>query len=167
MPSTFFGTKVFLYGTHVRAVLQRVSSATVHVEQCEVAAIGPGWVAFVAIARKDGDRDIQYIVDKTLNLRMFSDAEGRFNHNLTQVAGDLLVVSQFTLMADCRKGRRPSFAESAPSDLAFPIYQSVVEAFRERYPQTVTGQYQVNMQVALVNDGPVTVIIDSQQPKSE
>ena len=141
--------------------MQRVNRACVSTEGKILGEIGKGWVILVAVSHDDGPTDISYIVDKSINLRLFPDDQGKFNRSVLDVGGGILVVSQFTLMGDCRKGRRPSFTNSAPPDVARPLYESLVEAFRQKISHVQTGEFQANMQIDLTNDGPVTVIIDS------
>ena len=145
----------------MRAVVQRVSSASVSVDGEVVSRIGVGLVALAAIGRDDGDEDAAYIVDKVVHLRVFPDEEGRFDRSVADVGGSLLVVSQFTLYGDVRRGRRPSFAEAAPPDEAAARFASLVERFRETGVPVETGRFQAMMDVALVNDGPVTLVLDS------
>ncbi len=145
----------------MRAVIQRVSSASVSIDGEVVSRIGVGLVVLAAVGRDDTDADADYIVDKTVHLRVFPDAEGRFDRSVEDVGGSLLVVSQFTLYGDVRRGRRPSFTEAAPPDEAVARFADVVERFRATGVPVETGQFQAMMDVALVNDGPVTLILDS------
>ncbi len=145
----------------MRAVVQRVSSASVSTDGGEVSRIGAGLVVLAAVGRDDTDADADYIVEKTVHLRVFPDAEGRFDRSVLDVGGSLLVVSQFTLYGDVRRGRRPSFTEAAPPDEASERFAALVERFRTTGVPVETGQFQAMMDVALVNDGPVTLILDS------
>ena len=145
----------------MRAVVQRVSSASVSIGGEVVSRIGTGLVVLVAVGRDDADADADYIVEKTVHLRIFPDSEGRFDRSLADVGGSLLVVSQFTLYGDVRRGRRPSFTEAAPPDAASARFADVVERFRATGIPVETGQFQAMMDVALVNDGPVTLVLDS------
>ena len=145
----------------MRAVVQRVSSASVSIDDEAVSRIGPGLVVLAAVGRDDTDADADYIVEKTVHLRVFPDAEGRFDRSVLDVGGGLLVVSQFTLYGDVRKGRRPSFTEAAPPGEASERFAALVERFRATGVPVETGQFQAMMDVALVNDGPVTLILDS------
>ena len=145
----------------MRAVLQRVKTASVKVEGDVVGAISRGWLVFVAVTRDDQLKDCDYIVEKTCKLRLFPDDSGKFNLSVEDIQGEILVVSQFTLMADCRKGRRPSFSDSAPQDRAKEIYDHIVRLFKKTPLAIATGQFQANMQIDLTNDGPVTIILDS------
>ena len=145
----------------MRAVVQRVSSASVTIDGDVASRIETGLVVLVAVGRDDTDADADYIVDKTVHLRVFPDAEGRFDRSVEDVGGSLLVVSQFTLYGDVRRGRRPSFTEAAPPDEASARFADVVERFRATGVPVETGRFQAMMDVALVNDGPVTLILDS------
>ena len=146
----------------MRALIQRVARATVSVEADAVGAIGPGLVVFLGIGREDGDEDATYLVEKIVNLRLFPDAEGRFDRSALETYADLLVVSQFTLFADTRKGRRPSFVEAAPPQEALPLFQKAVSLFREQGLRVETGRFQEQMLVEVHNDGPVSLMVDSQ-----
>lgn len=145
----------------MRAVIQRVSSASVSIDGEVVSRIETGLVVLVAVGRDDSDADADYIVEKTVHLRVFPDAEGRFDRSVEDVGGSLLVVSQFTLYGDVRRGRRPSFTDAAPPDEAVARFDDVVERFRATGVPVETGQFQAMMDVALVNDGPVTLMLDS------
>jgi D-tyrosyl-tRNA(Tyr) deacylase len=145
----------------VRAVLQRVRSASVTVDGEVVGEIGVGFLVLLGIEVGDSDADLAYIVDKTAAVRVFADGEGRMNVDITQVGGGLLVVSQFTLAGDCRKGRRPSWDGAARPDEARAWYERALSAWRALGLPVEAGIFQADMQVALVNDGPVTLIIDS------
>ena len=145
----------------MRALLQRVSRASVSVDGQTVGAIGRGLLALVAVGKDDAPEDAAYIVDKTVNLRVFPDNDGRFDRSLRDVTGELLLVSQFTLYGDTRKGRRPSFAEAAPPDEAAAKFADLAERFRATGLRVETGRFQEMMEVSLVNEGPVTIWIDS------
>jgi D-tyrosyl-tRNA(Tyr) deacylase len=148
----------------MRVVLQRVSLASVTVSGEVAGAIGPGLVVLVGVARDDGERDADYLADKVINLRVFPDDEGRMNRSLLETGGELLVISQFTLYGDCRKGRRPDFTSAAPPDEARHLYDYFVRALRERCNiRIITGVFQAEMDVSLTNRGPVTVICDSKK----
>jgi len=144
-------------------VLQRVKEARVEVEGRVVGAIGPGLVALVGIARSDVRADADYLVDKAISLRIFPDECGKMNRNVVEAGGGLLVVSQFTLYGDTRKGRRPGFDHAAGPELARALYEYFVEAARARKVPVQTGVFQALMSVHLVNDGPVTIICDSEK----
>lgn len=145
----------------MRVVLQRVSSAAVSVDDREVGRIGLGVLVLVGIGRNDGTDDIDYIVGKVRDLRLFEDADGKMNRSLIEVGGEVLLVSQFTLYGDCRKGRRPSFDAAAPPSDARRIYGRLVDAMGAGGVTVRTGEFQAMMRVELVNDGPVTLVVDS------
>src|SRR5215469_8388119 len=145
----------------MRAVLQRVSHAKVSSGGGTLGEIGPGLVVLLGIGRDDSETDAEFICDRTIGMRIFADAEGRMNRALAQVKGELLVVSQFTLHADTSSGRRPSFLGAAPPDLARPLYEHFVSLARLRGVRVETGEFGAMMEVDLVNDGPVTIILDS------
>ena len=150
----------------MRAVVQRVSSAAVTAGGRTVGTIGRGLLVFVSVAREDGPDDARYIAAKVRDLRVFEDPaadDAHLNRAVQEVGGAVLVVSQFTLAGDCRKGRRPSFDAAAPPSLARPLYEEVVRALREAGLTVETGEFQAMMQVSLVNDGPVTLLLDSRR----
>jgi len=147
----------------MRAVLQRVTRASVRVEGRTVGEIGAGLLVLLGVARDDAEADALYLVEKVLNLRVFEDAEGRMNLSLAEAGGALLVVSQFTLYGDARKGRRPSWFDAAPPELARRLYEFFVEEARARGARAETGSFQAMMEVELVNDGPVTILLDSRK----
>jgi D-tyrosyl-tRNA(Tyr) deacylase len=145
----------------VRVVLQRVSRAEVRVEGRVTGRIGPGFLLLAGFRREDGEEALRWMAEKVLSLRLFPDDEGKMNRGLDDVAGGLLVVSQFTLYGDTRKGRRPSFIDAAPPEIAIPLYERFVSLLRERAPGPVeTGEFGALMDVDLVNDGPVTLILE-------
>ncbi len=145
----------------MRIVIQRVSQAKVTVQGKEVGAIGPGLCLFLGVAKGDTEEDSTYLAQKSVELRIFEDDEGKFNRTLLDVGGEILVVSQFTLYGDCTKGRRPSFSHAASPEDAERLYQQFVQKLRDRGLNIATGQFQAKMEVSLVNSGPVTFIIDS------
>jgi len=142
-------------------LLQRVTRASVSVDSEVVGRIGRGLVVFVGVASGDTEKDAQYLAQKAVSLRIFSDEEGRFNLSALDIKGELLVVSQFTLLADTRKGRRPSFIEAAPPAQAEEIFERFVEQARATGLRVETGRFQQYMQVEIHNDGPVTILLDS------
>ena len=149
----------------MKALLQRVSRASVSIADEEVGRIGRGLVVFLGVANGDTEEDAQYLVQKVINLRIFSDAEGKFNLSVLDMAGELLLVSQFTLLADTRKGRRPSFIEAAPPAQAEELFDRFVERACDSGLKVATGRFQQYMQVEIHNDGPVTVMLDSRDKR--
>lgn len=145
----------------MRAVVQRTRKASVTVDGVTIGAIGPGLVVFLGIHPQDGPGEIQWLTDKIINLRIFEDDGGKMNLSLADRGGEMLIVSQFTLYGDCRKGRRPGYSAAAPPNIAEPLYLSFVEEVKKRGIPAATGTFQATMQVELVNDGPVTLMLDS------
>lgn len=145
----------------MRALLQRVSSCAVRAEGREISRIGAGLLVLLGISTTDGESDADFIVNKVLNLRIFDDAEGRLNLSLAETGGEVMVVSQFTLYADARKGRRPSYTRAAPPERAQRLYEAVCEKFADAGFPPARGVFQAHMEVELVNDGPVTLLIES------
>lgn len=147
----------------MRAVVQRVRSAAVTANGRQAGRIGPGLLVFVGVGRTDGPADVHYIAGKIRDLRIFPDDTGRMNRSIADTRGAVLVVSQFTLHADCRKGRRPSFDEAAPPAIAEAFYADLVRELKTTGLTVETGVFQAHMDVELVNDGPVTMLLDSQR----
>ena len=147
----------------MKALLQRVTGASVSVGGEVVGRIGRGLVILLGIASGDTEKDVNYLVPKIVNLRIFPDDEGRFNLSALDIKGELLVVSQFTLLADTRKGRRPSFVEAAPPAEAEGLCEQFVEQARATGLKVETGRFQQYMQVEIHNDGPVTILLDSRE----
>jgi D-tyrosyl-tRNA(Tyr) deacylase len=147
----------------MRAVVQRVREARVEVGGEVVGAIGPGMLVLLGVARGDTPADAAYLAEKTAGLRIFEDAAGKMNLALSEVGGAALVVSQFTLLGDCRKGRRPGFTEAAPPELADALYADYAAALRGRGLNVATGVFRAEMLVHLINDGPVTLLLDSRK----
>ncbi len=145
----------------MRAVVQRVTSCRVRVGGDEVSAIGRGLLVLLGVARDDGELDVDYIVKKVVDLRIFDDHQGKLNLSLRDVGGELMVVSQFTLYGDARKGRRPSYVMAAPPQRAEAIYEMVCDSFSRAGFPPARGVFQAHMEVELVNDGPVTIILES------
>jgi len=141
----------------VRVVLQRVSQGSVHVDGETVAEIGHGLVILTGIGPEDGETQAQYLAEKIANLRIFADEHGKTNLSVLDVSGEAIVVSQFTLYADTRKGRRPSFVYAAPPELAEPLVEKFAEMLRQQGVPTQTGQFGAEMLVNIQNDGPVTI----------
>ncbi|NCC36002.1 MAG: D-tyrosyl-tRNA(Tyr) deacylase [Chloroflexia bacterium] len=142
-------------------MIQRVSEASVTVEGSVVGAIGPGLLVLLGVGQDDGPAEAQFLADKTAGLRIFSDAAGKFNYSVQESGGSVLVVSQFTLYADTRKGRRPSFVRAAPPEVAQPLVDAYAEALRALGLTVAMGRFGAMMQVALVNDGPVTIMLEA------
>lgn len=147
----------------MRVLIQRVTRAQVGVEQEIIGEIGRGLLAFLGVATGDTEEDISYLANKTANLRIFEDDQGKMNLSLLDVGGEVLVVSQFTLYADCRKGRRPSFQEAARPEESEDLYFKFIEAMKGYGLKVATGSFGADMKVELINDGPVTIMIDSNQ----
>src|SRR5947209_8265025 len=145
----------------MRAVVQRVSRARVVVGEHVVGQIGRGLLVLLGVARTDTAEQARWLAEKIVGMRVFEDADGKINLGVADVDGELLVVSQFTLYGDCGKGRRPSFIDAAPPEQAVPLYEEFVNAIKAQGIPTATGQFRAMMQVELVNDGPVTLIVDS------
>lgn len=145
----------------MRLVVQRVKEARVTIKDEIVGEIGKGLLLFLGIGQEDTQEDVDYLLDKVLHLRIFPDDQGKFNLSLTDIQGALLVVSQFTLFGDCRKGRRPSFSTAAPPALAESVYELFIEKARSRGISVAHGRFQEMMDVQLINDGPVTLLLDS------
>lgn len=145
----------------MRAVLQRVGRASVTVAGEVVGQIDRGWLVLLGVGQTDTPAEAAYLADKTLNLRAFPDAAGKMNHSLLDSGGAVLVVSQFTLYGDCRNGRRPGFSEAAPPELASELYLAYCEALRAGGVRVETGRFRAHMDVELLNEGPVTFLLDS------
>ena len=145
----------------MRAVIQRVSQSSVTVANREVGATGRGLVVLLGVAEGDSEQDARYLAEKVSHLRIFEDEAGKMNRSLLETGGSMLVVSQFTLLGDCRKGRRPSFVAAAGPEKAEKLYRYFVDRVRAIGVETATGQFRAMMQVSLVNEGPVTLIVES------
>jgi len=145
----------------LKALLQRVSRASVSVGGEVVGSIGRGLVVFVGVADGDTGEDVRYLVQKMVDLRIFTDKDGKFNLSAMDIRGELLLISQFTLLASTRKGRRPSFTDAAPPDRAEELFQQYVEQSSATGLRVATGRFQQSMQVEIHNDGPVTIMLDS------
>lgn len=151
----------------MRVVIQRVSAARVRVGGQTIGEIGTGLLVLLGVSREDGPNDVEYIAGKLRDIRIFEDDHGKMNRSVVDVGGAVLVVSQFTLHGDVRKGRRPSFDKAAPPELARRLYEDVVHVLRAGGLKVETGTFQAHMQVELVNDGPVTILLDSDRTFQE
>lgn len=147
----------------MRVVIQRVKSAQVCVDGRVTGRVGKGLLVLLGIGKGDGESDLSFLASKIPELRIFEDASGKFNLSLKEINGEALVVSQFTLYGDCRKGRRPSFTEAEEPALAKNLYEQFVSKLREQGVPVQTGEFQAKMEVHLINDGPVTLLLDSKQ----
>lgn len=147
----------------MKALLQRVTSASVSIEGEEIGRIDRGLVVFLGVAAGDTEKDAQYLAQKIAGLRIFADKDGKFNLSALDVRGELLLVSQFTLMADTRKGRRPSFTDAAPPEQADKLFSYFVTQVKATGLKVATGRFQAYMQVGIQNDGPVTILLDSRE----
>jgi len=147
----------------MRCVVQRVSKAAVRVNAETIGQINNGILALVGIENNDNDKDVLWLADKLLGLRIFEDRQGKMNLSLSDVDGGLLVVSQFTLHGDCRKGKRPSFSNAAPPEIAKSLFDMLVSMLKASGVKVETGQFQAKMEVELINDGPVTLLLDSKK----
>ena len=145
----------------MRAVIQRVKSAQVCVDSRVTGSIGKGVLILLGVGKGDSGSDISFLTSKIPELRIFEDESGKFNLSLKEIGGEMLVVSQFTLYADCRKGRRPSFTEAEEPGTAKHLYEQFISRLREQGISVQTGEFQAKMEVHLINDGPVTLILDS------
>lgn len=147
----------------MKIVIQRVTEAKITIDQKETKEIGPGLVVLLGIVEEDGQDDIDWLINKLINLRIFNDAAGIMNKSVTDIVGDILLVSQFTLHASTKKGNRPSYIYAAKPEVAIPLYNQFVDGLIEIFSGRVeTGKFGADMQISLTNDGPVTIIIDSQ-----
>jgi D-tyrosyl-tRNA(Tyr) deacylase len=146
----------------MRVLIQRVSQASVTIAGETVGSIGPGILILLGIRNGDTEQEADFLVDKSLNLRIFEDEDGKMNRSVLDRNGEVLVVSQFTLYGDCRKGRRPGYTDAAPPPVSEPLYQYFVQQVRERGVHTATGQFGAMMAVSLVNDGPVTLLAEKE-----
>lgn len=147
----------------MRVVMQRVSEASVSVDKVTIGTIEKGWLILLGVGKDDTDEDLNYILDKTVNLRAFPDNNGKMNLSVTEIGGDILVVSQFTLYGDTRKGRRPGFADAAPPEKANMMYERFLSQLRLSGLNVASGKFQADMDIRLTNSGPVTFILDSRK----
>ena len=147
----------------MRAVIQRVQEARVEVDGEVIGKIGQGFLVLLGVRKDDTEEDVRYLADKVTGLRIFEDEAGKINLSISEVKGEILAVSQFTLYGDCRKGRRPSFDEAAPPDVAERLYELFVEELRKSGIKVETGKFRALMDVHLINSGPVTILLDSKK----
>jgi D-tyrosyl-tRNA(Tyr) deacylase len=147
----------------MKAVIQRVKSSEVWVEGKKVSHVNYGLLVLLGIASKDIETDAAYLASKLIGLRIFEDANGKMNLSLSDVGGELMIVSQFTLLGDCRKGRRPSFVGAAPPEKALSLYEFFLQRYKEQGIRVATGAFGEKMELHLINDGPVTIILDSSE----
>jgi len=145
----------------VKALIQRVTSAKVTISDDIIGEIGRGWLVLLGVGKTDSGGEIPKLVEKLMDLRLFSDEDGKFNLSVKDVQGEILVVSQFTLYADCSRGRRPSFTDAAEPEKANQLYEQFIEELRMKSLPVATGRFGADMEVSLVNDGPVTILLDS------
>jgi len=146
----------------VRVVVQSVSQARVAVKQDTIGEIDRGLCILVGVGKQDSEEDADFLADKLKNLRIFEDEQGKMNRSVTDIGGEVLVVSQFTLYGDCRKGNRPSFTDAAPTEQAERLYQRFAERLRDAGLKVASGRFQAHMEVSLINDGPVTLVLQSE-----
>lgn len=147
----------------MRAVVQRVLESWVEVDGERVGGIGRGLLVFLGVSVDDGPRDLQFLAEKIVHLRVFPDSDDKMNRSVLDIQGGILVVSQFTLLGDCRKGRRPSYVAAAPPPQAQALYEGLLEALSRHPVEVASGRFQENMRVHLINDGPVTLLLDSKR----
>lgn len=147
----------------MRAVVQRVKEASVEVDDKAIGAINHGLLVYLGVTHEDDKEDLQYMIDKIPNLRIFEDEDEKMNRSLKDVEGELLIVSQFTLYGDARKGRRPSFIQAARPESATPLYEALIKNLREQGIHVETGEFGADMKVSSLNDGPVTLLLDSKK----
>lgn len=147
----------------MRSVVQRVKRASVTVNGENVGKISAGLLVLLAVGQEDGEEDLKWMVDKLVGLRIFEDENGKMNHSVLEVSGEILMVSQFTLYGDCRRGKRPGFSSAAPPEQAKVLFERIVRAIRKYGLKVKTGVFQAQMDVELINDGPVTLLLDSEK----
>ena len=147
----------------MRAVIQRVQQASVRIDGVIHGAIPRGMLILLGIRNGDTLSDLQWLAEKVVNLRIFEDQQGKMNRSLADIDGEMLIISQFTLYGDCRKGRRPGFSSAAPPEIAEPLYRRFIEEVKNRQIRVATGVFQADMKVELVNDGPVTLLLDTEK----
>lgn len=149
----------------MRAVIQRVTEASVTIDQSEVASIGVGFLVLLGVTQEDTEAQADLLAQKCSDLRVFEDGEGKMNRSLQDISGEMLIVSQFTLYGDCRKGNRPSFVAAARPETAIPLYERFIQEVKRRGIPVQTGVFGADMKVSLLNDGPVTILMDTDDLK--
>ena len=150
----------------MKAVIQRVSEASVTIDNELKRQIGKGFMILLGITHEDSPEDIEWLAKKIVNLRIFDDEDGKMNHSLTDIEGEILLISQFTLHASTKKGNRPSYIDAAKPDVAIPLYEQAIQVLEQKLGKPIqTGEFGADMKVALINDGPVTIIIDTKDKK--
>jgi len=154
---------LFVYNETMRVLIQRVKKASVSVNKKTIGSIADGYVIFLGVGQGDEEKDADYLTEKTINLRIFSNTAGKFDHSLLDIKGEVLVISQFTLYGNTQKGRRPDFTKAAKPDIADKLYQYFNESLRKKGVQVKTGIFAAEMVVEIINDGPVTLMIDSSE----
>ena len=147
----------------MRTLVQRAARAAITINGTPAGTMGAGLVVLLGITHSDSEKDVRYLADKCLGLRIFADENGKMNRSLLDVGGDLMIVSQFTLYGDCRHGKRPGFTDAANPVHAIPLYEAFIARCREAVPGLLTGEFGADMQVELVNDGPVTLMLESEK----
>jgi len=147
----------------LRSVIQRVNNARIWVGERLISSISKGVIVFLGVEKEDSATDADYLLEKIINLRIFEDAEGKMNLSLLDISGEMLVVSQFTLLADCRKGRRPSFIQAEEPEQAMRLYEYFISKGREKIDGVAAGEFQAMMEIEMINDGPVTMLLDSRK----
>lgn len=147
----------------MRALVQRAARAAITINGTPAGTMGAGLVVLLGITHSDSEKDVRYLADKCLGLRIFADENGKMNRSLLDVGGNLMIVSQFTLYGDCRHGKRPGFTDAANPVHAIPLYEAFIARCREAVPGLLTGEFGADMQVELVNDGPVTLMLESEK----
>ena len=147
----------------MKAVIQRVKYASVKVDGMEIGKCGQGFLILLGVGNEDSQKDVEVLGNKIIKLRVFEDEEGKMNRSIQEIGGEMLIISQFTLYADCRKGNRPSFTKAAPPSVSKPLYEAFVEMIRETGIHAECGEFGADMKVELLNDGPVTIVLESKE----
>ncbi len=147
----------------MKAVIQRVKYASVKVDSVEIGKCGQGFLILLGVGNEDSQKDVEVLGNKIMKLRVFEDEEGKMNRSIQEIGGEMLIISQFTLYADCRKGNRPSFTKAAPPSVSKPLYEAFVEMIRKTGIHAECGEFGADMKVELLNDGPVTIVLESKE----